>query len=266
MVTIIIVVYHSNKKKLQTILNKLGTKYKIILVDNSTNYSFKDIKLTKKTIIIRSKNIGNGAGINLGLNKVNTKFAIYFDIDTIFKKNFLEKFLKLAKSTKDFAVLLPNNGKLKSKKKLVENYNFEGSIMLFNMTHFKKFNFFDENIFLYYEEIDLFLRFKKNKKKVFVASNLSIIHQQGSSVLLKNKNELTYLRLWHYMWSMFYVYNKNYGYLFAIKKCYIYLIKDLIMLCVFFLKIDKFNFLKRFNRISGLIISMLNIRSFKRIK
>ncbi len=55
MVTIIIVVYHSNKKKLQTILNKLGTKYKIILVDNSTNYSFKDIKLTKKTIIIRSK-------------------------------------------------------------------------------------------------------------------------------------------------------------------------------------------------------------------
>ena len=266
MITIIIVVYHSNKMKLQTILNKLGTKYKIILVDNSTNYNFKDIKLTKKTKIIRSTNIGNGAGINLGLNKVNTKFAIYFDIDTIFNKNFLEKLLKIAKNIKDFAVLLPNNGKLKSKKNLVEKYNFEGSIMLFNMIHFKKLNFFDEKIFLYYEEIDLFLRFKKNKKKVFVAPNLSIIHQQGSSVLLKNKNELIYLRSWHYMWSMFYVYNKNYGYLFAIKKCYIYLIKDLIMLCIFFLKLDKFNFLKRFNRISGLIISMLNIRSFKRIK
>ena len=92
MITVIIVVYHSNKEKLQSILNKVGTKYKIILVDNSTNYNFKDIKLTKKTKIIRSKNIGNGAGINLGLNKVNTKFAIYFDIDTIFKKNFLEKF------------------------------------------------------------------------------------------------------------------------------------------------------------------------------
>ncbi|MDB2341947.1 glycosyltransferase, partial [Candidatus Pelagibacter bacterium] len=96
---------------MQTVLNRIGTKYKIIIVDNSTNYSFKNIKLTNKTKIIRSKNIGNGAGINLALKKVNTKFAIYFDIDTIFKKNFLEKFLKLAKNTKNFAVLLPNNGK-----------------------------------------------------------------------------------------------------------------------------------------------------------
>ena len=266
MITIIIVVYHSNNKKLQTVLNGIGTKYKIIIVDNSTNYSFKNIKLTNKTEIIRSKNIGNGAGINLALKKVNTKFAIYFDIDTIFKKNFLEKFLKLAKNIKNFAVLLPNNGKLKSKKKLVEKYNFEGSIMLFNMSHFKKFSLFDENIFLYFEEIDLFLRCKRNMKKVYVTQNLSIIHQNASSVVIKDKNGLIYLRAWHYMWSMFYVYKKNFGYLFAIKKCYIYLVKDLMMLCIFFLKLDKFNFLKRFNRISGLIISMLNIRSFKRIK
>ena len=266
MITIIIVVYHSDKEKLQTILKKLGAKYKIIIVDNSTNYSFKDIKLTKKTKIIRSRNIGNGGGINLGLNKVNTKFAIYFDIDTIFKKSFLEKILKLAKNIKNFSVLLPNNGKLKSKKKLVEKYNFEGSIMLFNMNQFKKFDFFDENIFLYFEEIDLFLRCKKNKKKVYVASNLSIVHQQGSSIVLKNKNELIYLRIWHYMWSMFYVYKKNYGYLFAIKKCYLYLIKDLIMLCVFFVKLDRFNFLKRLNRILGLTASMLDLKSFKRIK
>tara|TARA_B100001059_G_C17784415_1_gene556210 strand:+ start:719 stop:1519 length:801 start_codon:yes stop_codon:yes gene_type:complete len=266
MITIILVVYHSDRKKLQTILKQLGNKYKIIIVDNSTCYNFKNIKLSNKTKIIRSVNIGNGAGINLGLNKVSTKFAIYFDIDTIFKKNFLEKFLNIAKSIKKFAVLVPNNGKLKSKKKLVEKYNFEGSIMLFNMNEFKKFDFFDANIFLYFEEIDLFLRCKKNNQKVYVASNLSIIHQQGSSIVFEDKNKLIYLRVWHYMWSMFYVFKKNYGYFYAIKKCYLYLIKDLIMLGVFFLKLDKFNFLKRFNRISGLTISMLNIKSFKRIK
>jgi N-acetylglucosaminyl-diphospho-decaprenol L-rhamnosyltransferase len=266
MITIILVVYHSDRKKLQAILKQLGNKYKIIIVDNSLCYNFKNIKLSNKTKIIRSTNIGNGAGINLGLNKVNTKFAIYFDIDTIFKKNFLEKFLNIAKNIKKFAVLVPNNGKLKSKKKLVEKYNFEGSIMLFNMNEFKKFNFFDTNIFLYFEEIDLFLRCKKNNKKVYVASNLSIIHQQGSSIVFEDKNKLIYLRVWHYMWSMFYVFKKNYGYLYAIRKCYLYLIKDLMMLCIFFLKLDKFNFLKRFNRISGLTISMLNIKSFKRIK
>ena len=266
MVTIILVVYHSDKKKLQTILKQLGNKYKIIIVDNSTNYNFKDIKLTSKTKIIRSVNVGNGEGINRGLNKVNTKFAIYFDIDTVFKKNFLKKFLDKAKRIKNFAVLIPNNGKLKSKKKLVEKYNFEGSIMLFNMAEFKKSDFFDKNIFLYFEEIDLFMRCKKNNKKVYVTSDISVIHHQGTSILLKNKDDLIYLRDWHYMWSMFYVLKKNYGYLFAIKKCYIYLIKDVIMLCLFFLKLDKFNFLKRLNRISGLTISMLNIKSFKRIK
>jgi N-acetylglucosaminyl-diphospho-decaprenol L-rhamnosyltransferase len=266
MITIILVVYHSDKKKLKNVIKKLGSKYKIIIIDNSTNYNFKDIELTNKTKIIRSVNIGNGGGINIGLKNVNTRFAIYFDIDTIFKKNFLDKLLKVAKRIKNFAILLPNNGRLKSKKKLVEKYNFEGSIMFFNMAKFKKIDFFDENIFLYFEEIDLFLQCKKKNKKVYVVTNLSIVHQQGSSVVLENKNELIYLRAWHYMWSMFYVFKKNYGYLYAVKKTYIYLIKDLIMLNIFFLKLDKFNFLKRFNRITGLITSMLNIKSFKRIK
>ena len=134
------------------------------------------------------------------------------------------------------------------------------------MEELKKSNFFDKNIFLYFEEIDLFLRCKKNNKKVYVATNVSIVHQRGSSVVLENKNKLIYLRVWHYMWSMFYVFKKNYGYLYAIKKSYIYLFKDLMMLSIFFLKLDKFNFLKRLNRIMGLITSMLNIKSFKRIK
>ena len=126
MITIILVVYHSDKKKLKSIIKKLGNKYRIIIVDNSTNYSFKDIELTKKSEIIWSLNIGNGAGINLGLNKVNTRFAIYFDIDTIFKKNFLENFLKVAKKIKKFAILLPNNGKLKSKKNLLKDIILKG--------------------------------------------------------------------------------------------------------------------------------------------
>ena len=266
MITIIIIVYHSDKKKLNIILSKLGKKHKIIIVDNSANYNFNNIKITKKTNIIRSTNIGNGAGINLALKNVTTKYAIYFDIDTFFKNNFLKKFLKLAKSIKNFAVLLPNNGKLKSNKKIVKTYNFEGSIMLFNMSHFRKIGFFDENIFLYFEEIDLFLKCKSKMKNVYVITNLLIIHDRASSVVMKNKNKLIYLRAWHYMWSMFYVYKKHFGYFFAIKKCYKYLIKDLIMMTIFLLKLDNFNFLKRLNRISGLIISMLNIRSFKRIK
>ena len=39
MITIILVVYHSDRKKLQDILKQLGNKYKIIIVDNSLCYT-----------------------------------------------------------------------------------------------------------------------------------------------------------------------------------------------------------------------------------
>ena len=81
MVTIIIVVYKSDKKKLLNILKKVPDKFHVIIVDNSLDYDFTKIKLSKKTQIIRSKNIGNGGGINLAVKKCKTKFAIYMDID-----------------------------------------------------------------------------------------------------------------------------------------------------------------------------------------
>ena len=47
MVTIILVVYKSDKKKLSKILSTIGNKYKIIIVDNSYNYDFSKIKISR---------------------------------------------------------------------------------------------------------------------------------------------------------------------------------------------------------------------------
>ena len=66
MLTIILVVYKSDKNQLRNILKKL-IKYNIIIVDNSYNYNFKGLGLSKKTKIIRSRNNGNGSGINIAL-------------------------------------------------------------------------------------------------------------------------------------------------------------------------------------------------------
>ena len=97
MVTIIIVVYKSDKKKLLNILKKVPDKFHVIIVDNSLDYDFTKIKLSKKTQIIRSKNIGNGGGINLAVKKCKTKFAIYMDIDIKLDSNFLIKFFNISK-------------------------------------------------------------------------------------------------------------------------------------------------------------------------
>ena len=72
MLTNILVVYKTDKILLKKILKKIDKKINIIIVDNSYNYDFSTFKISKKIKIIKSKNVGNGAGINIGLKKCKT--------------------------------------------------------------------------------------------------------------------------------------------------------------------------------------------------
>ena len=263
MLTVILVVYKTDKKKLKYILKQIDKKYPIIIIDNSTNFDFLNLKISKKTKIIRSNNIGQGAGINLGLKHCKTNYAFNTDLDVTFKKNFIKEFYQFSKKNKDFAIMLPNHGNISSKKDLVEGYEQEGSVFLFNKKILKNIGFYDENFFLYFEEIDLFLRCKKNKLKVFFATNFKIKHNRASSISV-NKEKIKNLRAWHYMWSMFYYYKKNYSFIDAINRIYILLIKDIIMMFVHLILINKKKFNFRFNRVYGAISSILGLKSFKR--
>ena len=103
--------------------------------------------------------------------------------------------------------------------KIIEKYDGEASIMLFNLKKIKNKNIFDENYFLYFEETDLFFRFKKNGLKVFFIKDLVISHQRASSIE-NETSAISNLRSWHYMWSMFYFYKKNFSYTYALKNIY----------------------------------------------
>ena len=269
MITIIIVVYKSDANKLNKLLRKIGNKYKIIIIDNSFNYNFNNIKITKKTKIVRSNNIGNGAGINLGIKEAKTPYALYFDIDVDFNKNLIKKLLLKIKEIKNFGILCPNNGRFNCKPKIIENYEFEAPVMLFNIQEFKKIGLFDEKVFLYFEETDLFFKCKKNNKKVFILTDLIINHFRSSSVSIIKKNDINnkiiYLRHWHYMWSMFYYYKKNFGYLYGIKKTIKLFFKDSLMLIYFIITFEKKKKIIRLNRIMGLLSSCLLLKSYKRI-
>ena len=65
MLTIIIVIYKTDKKKLQSILNKIDINTPIIFVVNSLNYNFDDLTISQKYVLLNCKNNGNGAAINL---------------------------------------------------------------------------------------------------------------------------------------------------------------------------------------------------------
>ena len=135
--------------------------------------------------------------------------------------------------------------------------------MFYNIQNLKKLNFFDEKFFLYFEETDLLHRCKINKVKCYLIQNLKIKHNRASSI--KNENyDLKCLRIWHYMWSMFNFYKKNFNYIYAVKKTYIFLIKDFIILLTTILTFNFKNAKIRFYRLYGLISSMICLKSFLR--
>ena len=74
------------------------------------------------------------------------------------------------------------------------------------------------------ESIDQVFDFFMNKDKeedVFVSKDLIIDHlgNMGSFATDKNlKLDAEKLREWHWMWSTFYFYKKNYGFFYALKK------------------------------------------------
>ena len=263
MITFIIVVYKSDKYKLSKFLKIIGNKYKLIIIDNSYDYDFSGIKISKKTKIIRSKNIGNGSGINIGIKKCKTKFAIYSDIDVKFKKNFVTNFINYAKNFKNFSILIPNHGKTKISKIPVNDYIGEASVMLYNVNKVKNLGLFDENYFLYFEETDLLLRSKRRNLNSCLIPALKIKHQRASSV--KKNIDTNCLRAWHYMWSMFYFYRKNYTYMVAFRKISKFIFKDSIMLLYYLCLMDKNNFKLRFYRLYGAISSMIGLKSFLRL-
>ena len=93
--------------------------------------------------------------------------------------------------------------------------------MLVDLKKFKTKEIFDQNYFLYFEEFDLCKSIIENGKNVYTSSKLKIHHLGFKSSLgnneIENQNTIN-VKDWHYMWSSFYFYKKNYNYVYALNQ------------------------------------------------
>ena len=72
--------------------------------------------------------------------------------------------------------------------------------------------------------MDLCKKLFKNRKKMYIIKNLKFHHLGTSSSNKKYNFQIRINRNWHFSWSKFYFYKKNYNYLFALKKfCQIFI-------------------------------------------
>ena len=139
-----------------------------------------------------------------------------------------------------------------------------GHFLFFNMQNVKKVGFYDQNIFLYYDETDFCLRAYRKGQKIYIIPKIQVYHKGGSSVNIGKKIEIEVNKHWHFMWSKFYYFKKNYSYFTAVKKTFFDLFIIFFKFIIFFF-INKRKKLIYFNQLSGLINSYLGRKSYKRL-
>ena len=143
-----------------------------------------------------------------------------------------------------------------------------GCMMLINLKKFDTKKIFDESFFLYFEEFDLCKRIEINKENVFCANDLLIDHLGYKGSFGANPNlqiESEKLREWHWMWSTFYFYKKNFGYFFALKKTIGKLLRAFFKLLFYTIIFNNKMKNKYRCRFLGLLNSMMNKKSWYRV-
>jgi len=231
--TIIIVSYKSRSILLQN-LNNFDHRYKVIVIENSHDKNLK-IELEQKyknLKVVLNKNKGFGQAANIGAKLATTKYIFFCSPDNFIKKDTLNNLEKITKEIRDeFGMLILTDEENKVDKISRVNEKCGISSFFIKRDLFLSIGGFDENIFLYFEDIDFVSRIIKNKNLIFKVP-ITFKNTHGSHEGEYNI-EIEVNRNWHYMWSMFYYKKKHYGYFYAFLLIIPYFIRAILKIIIF---------------------------------
>ena len=272
-ITVIITSFHSGEKIFNCI-ESINKDVKIIVVENSNDQELKEkIQSKYKNVdcILSKENLGYGAGNNLGLSKVLTNYALIVNPDVTLEKDTIDNFFLTINNVKNFGIIAPiskdeiyTNFSIDSDKNLKEVESVKGFAMFLSMNNLKEIKFFDENFFLYFEEIDLCKRIRKNDIKIYIDPSIKVNHLGGTSHNSEINKTMELSRNWHWMWSSFYYHKKHYGYINALLKISPKLLSSLTKFIFYLLIFQKFKSDIYKHRVFGIINSVLLKKSWYR--
>lgn len=274
--TIVFNAYHS-EFSLSKVLRNLRN-FKVIIIENSRDFNLKK-KLEKKyknvEIIIPDQNLGIAKGYNLAVKRSKTKYVFLNAPDIKISIKCINELLNYAKKIKKFAIIAPTF----KDQKIFKNYsNFEEKIdtnlssvkwidnnFLIKRKDFKNIAF-DENYFLYFETYDFCLNLFRKNKKMYVLKKNNFKHYWSASVDREFAHLAQLTKAWHYSWSKFYFYKKNYNYFYALSKIIPNIIKSSKLLIVNLFKANFFKARLNLLELYGIFSSIFLLKSFYRAK
>ena len=231
----VVIVSFMSENVIHDCIQSIPDDIKIIVVDNSNNYQFKETieKKYSNTTCILSENIGMGSGNNLGLREVLTDFAFILNPDVTLEEKTIDEIVNASGILTSFSIIAPildeenfpnfkpfnqnNLSDINSEPFKVKSVDGFAMILnlkrINNLSNFEKFKYFDENIFLYLENDDLCKRITDNNENIYIVPKSKIKHLGASAVDKKYAHQIELSRNWHWVWSKFYYNKKHYGFL-----------------------------------------------------
>ena len=286
-ITVVVLTFNTSENIILDCLSSIDKDTKILIVENSNKFVHEKKILSKfdnVTIKCTGKNLGYGGGNNFGIIEAKTDYILILNPDVICSENFFSNIKSVIKENNDFSIIgcqylhdkifMPAGFFDKKKnKKFVENFRNDkiddlsevdwvtGCSMLLNNKKFKSKKIFDENYFLYFEEFDLCKSLIDKGEKIFSSKKLKIHHLGFKSSLDNNstyKNNINHMREWHWMWSSFYFYKKNFNYFLALRKTIGKLISSIFKIVFYSLTFNKIEKEKYKYRFLGMYNAILN--------
>jgi GT2 family glycosyltransferase len=202
--------------------SKPKTKFEVWVVDNASGdesvqmvkEDFKDVNLIES-----KKNLGFGAGHNLALKKAQSPYYLILNSDTTIEKGTIDEMVQFMEDHPNCGIasckvlgfdgkLQPNGGDLPfgwalfswlfNLESLIkssfhrndkEYYSFahpvgwvSGNFMVIRKELFDKIDYFNEDYFMYFEDVEISYRAKKAGFEVWVNPEVSIKHLSGGSL------------------------------------------------------------------------------------
>lgn len=267
--------------------------FKIIVVDNhSSDETTKIIEdnFPNLELIKLDKNVGYGRGNNVALKKVQTKYALVLNPDAFIEKESIDKILEEMEKNEKIALAGPivlenypaKEDEIRDIKNRIEkdissikdqykerfgniiNVRFLiGACVFFRVSFFKKFGFFDENIFMYYEDDEICKRVEDNGFQNVIIDDSFAFHIGGASS--KKNLRSAFRKGWHMNgWSKLYWKELRKGAI-AAKKSSIRLSTKYFLLSFFSLfQFDSEKLILNIGSLCGSISYMIGLSAFKK--
>ncbi len=179
----------------------------VIVVNNNPGdikYSEIEKRFTKYRFIQNTVNGGYANGCNLGVTKATGDYYLFLNPDAIALEDDVKKLLMAAKSNPSFFIIscrqIRKNGKeskaygdfpwekrknSKGEKEAGNEIIFpdwiSGSVMMIRKEVFDSLKGFDEDFWMYYEDVDLCRRVRKAGGEIAFCNNITIQHDHGGS-------------------------------------------------------------------------------------